>query len=432
MVVGLAATFLALLLGILGTGWQAVRATVQRNKALELEAKAGKALAAEGEARRVAQREAASANAVQDLFVEILGAPNPALGGRDVRVVDQLENGLRELELGFEGPPEVEAAVRAAIARTYFALGVHGRAAEQSERAAQLFSAELGPTHEHTLEARTQFALALGDGGDHERAARELADVETLYRETQGEDSVNAARAAARHAGMLYPLGDYDGMFAKMERSLDVARRAPADQRAGFDEILNGLAVACTKVGDHARAVELWSESIALLRSAHRGPHPDLALAIANLACGYLWQRRPDLAEPLLLDAIEMQRQVYAGGHPQLAMSLRTLAGILSDRGELSGAIEVAREACDMYRAFLPADHPLLASSLYTLAVANFRREDHAAAELALREAVRIRDARPDEARVLDVNYLFPPTTITSTHRALGGVGGEAPHVHGA
>ena len=41
-------------------------------------------------------------------------------------------------------------------------------------------------------------------------------------------------------------------------------------------------------------------------------------------------------------------------------------------------------------------------------------------------------DRRDLRLTLPDVNYIATPTTITLTHRPMGGVGGEAPHMHGA
>ena len=97
----------ALLLGLVGTTWQSIRASSQRDAA---EA----ARAAEAEQRTMAEQKAAETDAVVDFLVnDLLGSASPEKAlGRDVTVKEVLAEAEKQIDTAFADQPVVEAAIR--------------------------------------------------------------------------------------------------------------------------------------------------------------------------------------------------------------------------------------------------------------------------------------------------------------------------------
>jgi eukaryotic-like serine/threonine-protein kinase len=114
---------LALVVGVVATSWQAVRASRAERVA---EARASEA-----------EQERAKAEAVTSFLTEMLGSVDPSQArGRDVSVREALDAAAARIEAGgMAAQPGVEIAVRNVIGTTYSSLG-HFDAAERHLRAA--------------------------------------------------------------------------------------------------------------------------------------------------------------------------------------------------------------------------------------------------------------------------------------------------------
>jgi hypothetical protein len=85
--------------------------------------------------------EASKAMAVNSFIQEMLGSANPYEGlGQEVTVIETLDEAVKRIEGSLRNQPDVEAAVRNTIGRTYLALGRH----ETAEYRAMLAESE-GP-----------------------------------------------------------------------------------------------------------------------------------------------------------------------------------------------------------------------------------------------------------------------------------------------
>ncbi len=119
--------------GIAGTSWQAARA------------RAG---------LRTARTQTEVARVVADFLDELLRAADPDLArGRELTARELLDHAARKIEGAFPGRPQVEAALRTTIGRSYQGLGHFGEAEPHLRAALALLRRNLGDEHERTLEA---------------------------------------------------------------------------------------------------------------------------------------------------------------------------------------------------------------------------------------------------------------------------------------
>ncbi len=210
----------SLVLGLLGTSWQAFRATQaeqrardneqlalenermavasaraeasQRKRAEEAAQAESQAKEAEAQQRRqaeaaekIAADEAAAAQAVNDfLQQDLLGladaeaqlnagiAPDP-----DVKLRTLLDRALAHVNTRFGDQPRIRTSVKATLASAYFAIGSYEQAASLWEQVVTHFQQAFGGEHLDTLTHTSNLASVYHAQGRH-------ADAESLYGQT--------------------------------------------------------------------------------------------------------------------------------------------------------------------------------------------------------------------------------------------------------
>ncbi len=372
LVAGFAAVVLALVLGVIGTSWQALRAGRERDR---YEAQKLVAEVREGDARaalRVAETQKALADGeverargVARWFQDMLLHALPEQSGRDVRLLDVVERSARSLPGALAGSPSIEFDVRATIGTTFRSLGELSRAEEQLRAALALARERLGGA---SVEAHVALAR-LGDVHLRQDRLREA------------EDELTQA-----HAGLSRLLGEADG--------------------DALDALANlGLLQHRLGRGDEAEAT---LRRVLEIHARHATPRGEtLAQALGNL--GFLLNERGrfDEAESALQSALELQLSTVGEDHPATLLTLNTLAGLLRNRGCEAEALELYRRALPISDRLLGLDH----ASTLTL------RNNYALALDALGERER---ARLEMERTLELvqRKLGPKHVYTLIARA--------------
>lgn len=335
LVGGAVVSLLVLLVGVVATSWQAVRATRAERTA---EARA-----------REAEGERAKAEAVTSFLTEMLASVDPAQAqGRDVSVREALDRAAARIEAGaMSAQPSVESAVRNTVGLTYGGLGLF----EQAE--AHLRAAE-------ALQARTGAgALERGD--------------------TQN-----------RLVNVLYHAGKYDEAIAAAERALALRRQALGPSHKDVATSLDDLGAVLTARGDMARAEPLMRESLAMRRALLPADDPMLAVGLNNLAYVTWRQGRLEEAEAMYREALAIDRKALGNDHPEIPTKLINLVVLLGELGRRDLAEPLAREAVATRRKTLGEKHPAMANALdaYAGVLADLGRL--AEAEARLREALAV------------------------------------------
>jgi tetratricopeptide (TPR) repeat protein len=99
---------------------------------------------------------------------------------------------------------------------------------------------------------------------------------------------------------------------------------------------LDNLALLCQAQGRYADAEPLHKRSLAILEKAFGADHPNVAKALNNLAALYDDQGRYADAEPLYRRSLAVQEKVLAPDHPDVADSAEQPGGALSSPRSLS------------------------------------------------------------------------------------------------
>jgi tetratricopeptide (TPR) repeat protein len=153
-----------------------------------------------------------------------------------------------------------------------------------------------------------------------------------------------------RAAGWLARLRGGTDAAGRLQSEAIAISRATGDD-PGLTAALQELGLVEMHRGDHDRAVRLMAEALALNRMAERDTPrgPELvSVACANLAQITLAAGRPELAAPLVEDALERQRALGYGW--ALGDTLRIAGDVAGTLGDHRRAMAVYRESVELTR----------------------------------------------------------------------------------
>ncbi|HEX2446101.1 MAG TPA: serine/threonine-protein kinase [Vicinamibacterales bacterium] len=329
IVAGVLATFLMLVIGVIATSLQAVRA---RRAERTAEARA-----------RDADVEKRKAEAVTAFLTEMLGSVDPAQAqGRDVSVREALDEAAAKIDAGsMAKQPEVEIAVRNVIGSTYGSLGFYEPAERHLRTAIDLESkTSASPLVRADTHARlVEVLYQAGKRADAIPVAREAL---RLRRETLGPMHADVA-SSLDDLGVM--LGDGDEAEALMREALAIKRKVlpPDDVRLAVG--LNNLAFVIQRKGDLDEAERMYREALRIDRKALGNDHPEIPTKLLNLAVLLRERGRPDAAEPLAREALAIRRKIFGDQHPEIPIAMDTLATLLEDQGKLAQAEALFRDA---------------------------------------------------------------------------------------
>jgi tetratricopeptide (TPR) repeat protein len=335
-----AAFLLALVLGVIGITWQAIRATgaeAATTRALaetRNEKKKTEEALAQSEASRKAETKAKNdtkealgqseearkrAEAVLGFLKnDVLAAARPEgqEGGLGVDVtvrkaVDAAESKIAER---FQDQPIVEAEVRHTLGLTYLYLREATLAIRQCERAVKLRQTSLGPDHPDTLQSRHNLAVAYLYAGRTAEAIEMLAATLKLSESKLGPDHPDTLLSRNNLANSYHAAGRIDEAITMYEANLELS-----ESKLGPD-------------------------------------HPDTLLSRNNLAASYESLGRWAGAEILRRDALARRRKTIPPASPLLASDLDGLGRNLLKQVKWSGAEPVLRECLAIRAKMVPDD----------------------------------------------------------------------------
>jgi tetratricopeptide (TPR) repeat protein len=292
------------------------------------------------------------AEVVSRRLVEIFRRPDPSLDGRQVRVVDLLDQAARDLDTEFPGDSKIRGELLHTLGETYMGLGLHDRAVELLKRALSVRQAVLGPEHPDTLKSMYDLAVTY----------------QSAYRSAEAKPLFEVALKS--YMAVLGP--DH-----------------PDTLRSMF-----GLAWAYWAAGRLDEYTSLHEE-VLRLRKAKLGPdHPDTLESMQAVAMAYGINGRIFEAIPLHEEALELRKTKLGPDNPGTLQSMWGLADAYLDVDRLDEAIALSERALKLGEAKLSTEHPLTVQTKFVRDVALGRKllqqNEYAEAEPLLRHALSI------------------------------------------
>jgi eukaryotic-like serine/threonine-protein kinase len=375
LVLGVAAVLAVLVLGVVASTWQAVKAR---------------------RAETVARQQSAIAQAVTDFLQhDVLAqasASNQAGPGaspdRDLKVRTALDRAAARIEGKFASQPEAEAAIRKTMGKTYAELAQYAESRNQLEHALDLERRLWGPEDPRTLDTLTH----LGRTAWHEG---KLAEAETLL---AGALEIERRVLGPEHPDTLFCMNNLANVYRAQDKSqqaealysetLDARRRVLGLDHPDTLISMNNLANVYWSQGKYGQAEALYGQTLEVQRRVLGPEHPDTVLTMGNLADTYTRNGRYPQAVQLFSQTLEVSRRVQGPEHPRTLAVLADVASMHQRQGEYALAADLAAQVLAGRRRALGADHVDNAPSAPDLALAYVSQGKFVDGERLAREAL--------------------------------------------
>jgi non-specific serine/threonine protein kinase/serine/threonine-protein kinase len=362
-----AAFALLLVVGAAVSGWLALQAVRERDRAVDAEQRAvrerDRAVDAEQRAvglAEVARTEAATAKAMNDfLQFDLLLPADPAIQPvSDVTLRAVLDRAARKIAGRFPQQPLVEAEIRQVIGLAYNSLGNQPEARRHLERCYELRQRELGDEHDATRMAMNNLAGVYQAQGEYSLAERLYVPVLAINQRRLGPEHPDTL-AVMNNLSFLYQV---QGKYAEAEQmagqTLEIVRRVEGPEHPHTVVTMNNLATIYRDQGKHAQAEPLLVQALDAVRRT-KGPNDYFTLAtMHNLANCYRAQGKVAQAEPLALQTLEGKRRLLGPEHPFTLATMGVLGRIYVDQGKYAQAEPLLVEAWETGRRKQGPEHP--------------------------------------------------------------------------
>jgi len=386
LVGGAAATFLVLLLGVIGTTFGMVTA---REALVEVEA-----------AGQEADRQARIAQAVNDFLTDDLLAQADPLEGadREITLREALDRAAQRIGGAFPDEPVVEANIRTTLGDAYSNLGEFDRAEPQLMQAMSLYRDALGDDHRDTLVAQLKVADLYTKQGRLDEAESLLLETLELQKTALGEDDPHTLSTMNNLASVYWR----QGRFAEVEplwlHVLEVRRNSPEIEAWRTATTMNNVAALYNYLGRYDDAEEMLLQAIDLRREVRGPEHPDTLQSMHNLAWLYSRQGRRDESIALNRELMETRRRVLGEDHPDTLFSMGNLAGELSQAEEYEESRALYDRVLEARRRVLGERHPQTIATIHDMASLALEQKNYERAEPIFQEAIALfrEEMRPD------------------------------------
>jgi hypothetical protein len=379
---------LALVGGTVGATWGLIVARRQRDAAdaaaaaetqaketaMTREAEARDAAAAEKSAKDIAlARQAELLAIMQFVETQIIAAAQPdgqdGGRGRDVTLRRALEEALPFVESSFKDQPLIEARLRRLLGESFWRLGESKIAAEQAERAYQLYAEHFGPEHKETLASRVGVANAYSALGRHEDALKLRLELVALYTKQFGPDHPDTLSCRFNLAVSFHAVGRDDDALKLNEETLALMKERLGPDHPDTLKSMDNLACSYAEAGRLTEALKLHTEALALLK-VKRGPdHPETLLCMNNLCACYRALGRHDDAVRLGEETVARLRDKLGPGHRHTLAGTANLANSYDALGRHDEALKLREAMLPIQKDKLGPDHPDTLANMMWLAV---------------------------------------------------------------
>jgi non-specific serine/threonine protein kinase/serine/threonine-protein kinase len=306
------------------------------------------------QAARIA-REAAKAKAINEFLQETLGSADTfSKLGREVTVVEALDESARTIDESFQNQPEIEAAVKNTIGYTYMTLGRYEDAEPLLKSALETRKARLGEWHLETLDSMHSLAaLYIRHGHLFEEAEQLLSKAMEGHRRALGEEHPDSL-SDMNELALVY---EYQGRHEEAERiyskTFEISRRVLGEEDPKTLRAMSGLVGIHWVQGRSSEAEKLARRLLDLRRRVSTDQDPGTVRTIHQLALIYSQQGRYSEAEPLAVEALDLYSRVLGEEHSYTLISMSALALLYAKQGRYEEAEELYLKTIDIQRRVL-------------------------------------------------------------------------------
>jgi eukaryotic-like serine/threonine-protein kinase len=437
----------ALVLGLIGTFWQATVASAQRDKARK---EAARAVAAESQARqradelqRVADFQgamlaqvdpaAAGVRLAQDVRarfdaalaksalpdgerkaqVDSFGAQWSRVNATDtaIELIDStiLKPAVAAIDKQFVGQPAIAANLRHVLAERYHDLGLDNAALALEQQALADRRRVLGDEHPETLLSMAnvgEYLSALGKKDEAETIDREVLE---KSRRVRGDDNPETLNCLANLGNLLLDKGRFSDAEPYFREALDKRRRLLGDDHPDTLESIRDWGQLLQEQGKLAEAEPFYREVLSKRRRVLGEDNLKTLSSINNLASLLQIQGKLDESVTFYREVTEKRRRILGESHPSTLSAIQDLGTVLDMSGHSQEAESLLREALAKQQQLFGPDHPSTLTTLGDLSTLLLGQDKFAEAEPLCRETLerRKRVLGPDHHATLVANNVM-------------------------
>jgi serine/threonine-protein kinase len=382
-----AAVGLSLVVGLVGTVWQA-RVAAER--------------------ARVASAEAAKQRAVRDFLVQLFEAADPGEAlGRDLTASELLRRGRAGIDTALAEQPEVRAELLAVLGVVHRSLGQLPEADTLLGQAVALTRSLPGDADPDLAARLTEWAATVEERGEYARADSLVNEALARVRRLGANDPTRA-RPLRVLATVEADQGNHERAESLGREALAIDRRVRGEASREAAEDLNVIGLAQFMAGDLPGADSSARAGLAIWRTLLPSNHPTLLEAVGNVATLRAAEGDFRGSEILAREVLASRRGVYPKGHPDVAFAMGELAYVVQAQERYAEAESLYVQALGMYRSLLGPDDGNALRMVHSLAFTRFRVGDLARAERGMRESLdayrRVLGSKSPETLVAMIN----------------------------
>ena len=340
--------------------------------------------------RDVARAEAERAEAVTEYLLDVFGSADPgADSGATLTAVELAERGAERLGDQFLDRPEIRASITKTLGSVFLRLA-------ELEKADSLLHDSLGQYR--TIGDHEQVVMTMVAIGDAYQMERRIEEAEKVLGEASDYAEAHFPPDHRVYTELYLGLGlvrgwkgDYEESEEILKRGLEMTRLLdPTNERKAADYLVNLGTVLVTNGKTEQSEVAL-SEALEIYRELEPGGGLRSAMVLSSLADIHRRIDRTEKAVEMARESLAMQREEYGEeGHPNLAIAITNLASALRRLGELEETEALQREAIEMFVRHLGPDHGYTGRAHNNLGITLKEKGDLEGAEREYATCVRI------------------------------------------
>jgi tetratricopeptide (TPR) repeat protein len=338
----------ALVLGLVATSWQSVRATRAE--------------------RRAAARQA-DAEAMVSFLTQVFQSPDPARSGYSFTVADALATATRRLETDLAGMPERRTELQATLGETYRAIGLSREAVSLQEKVLDYRRIHSGPEHPDTLRAMTALAGSLSETDRQAEALKIYERVLAIQRRVEGPEARATLSSMAALATAYHYANRFEEAIQLLEPILRLRQKAQGPHHPDTLDAMGALASSYNAAGRKAESLSLQSQVLDLRRHVQGREHPATLFTMANLATDLMDAGQFEEGFALQRELVTLRRKVLGPAHPETLMAMHYQAVYMQSQRPAE-AVGLHEQVLALRRKALGPEHPDTIISIHYLAQA--------------------------------------------------------------
>ncbi len=371
-----AATAIAavLVIGVVVSTWQAIRATraereQSRSRQIAQQAQADEARqrreAVEARTRaeadeKKAETEAAKSQQVAQFLKQMLRSAGPEVAlGRDATLLREiLDRTAEQVNQYLTNQPAVQAELLNVSGWVYWTIGESGKAEAAFRQALAIQRKVLGKNHPDLADTLFGLAQVLESEGEPEESETFYREFLEIRRKVYGNEHVVVADCLNNLADALVAQGKLAEAESFSREALAMKRKLLPNDDPGVATSLRDLGFVLFSEGRSAEAERLMREALATFRRALGDTHPAVAITLNALADVLIMEDKLAEAEVAEREALAIQRNLYKTEAPQLINALLGLNKVLRKEGKLGEAETLALEIQAMQKKLWDKEPP--------------------------------------------------------------------------